>query len=160
VVVLVAIAATRGDDDPGSADPGGPPVSTEDTDDTTDTTSLQDILDQLDEISDDLGSVGSGQGMALTALPGSDWSDEARADFQAQCVASPDMAAAATIGGISADDMCGCIYDGTRDTGASFADFNDLITAADIDDVEAGNTAQDAFTTAGTTCVTDLMGAG
>ncbi|HMG41499.1 MAG TPA: Hsp70 family protein [Acidimicrobiales bacterium] len=161
VVVLVAIAATRGDDDdPGSADPGGPPVSTDDTNGTTDTTSLDDILGQLEDISDDLGGLGSGQGPALTALPGSEWSDEARADYVSQCVASPDLSAAATLGSIPAEDMCGCMYDRTRDAGASFADFNDLLTAADISEVDADNTAQDAFTTAGTGCVTDLMGAG
>ena len=73
---------------------------------------------------------------------------------------SSDMASAATVAGTTPDELCGCVYDKTQESGASFADFNDLITAADMSEVDAGNTAKDAFTGAALDCATEFVTGG
>jgi hypothetical protein len=87
---------------------------------------------------DDLGGLGDllpGDSEPMDPLPGRDWSDEARADFVAQCLDSQlEAIFSSALSPLSPEEGCACIYDEVEASGqATFDEFNDALTAADID---------------------------
>jgi hypothetical protein len=139
--VLVAVGAASavalldggGDDDPPATtvpDTTSAPPTTDGTDDpTTTTTGGGDGTDLAGGLGG--GLAGSGSSEPVGPLPGDDWNDDARAHWVAGC--GPDLEA--TSGGVVTDGgtTCGCIYDAVEAEGISFAEFNEQVSAEDMD---------------------------
>jgi actin-like ATPase involved in cell morphogenesis len=130
VVLIAAVQGGGGGDDDDQATPGGPSQATTTLppDDATTTTE------------DPTGGTG-----AFDPLPGDDWNDEARTQFESACTTG-----VATQVGLSGDDangMCLCIYDTSKGSGMSFDDFNAGWTSTDLDATPAGTEIVEIMTT-------------
>jgi actin-like ATPase involved in cell morphogenesis len=133
---LIAVAAVTallldrgGDGEQANGDPGHSATSSPDVTEATTTTTTDPV----------------GTALQRDPMPGTDWSEDARAQFVPDC--QPIM----TAGVITVDDpaaACGCVYDQLAAT-ADFATFNPMWAA---DDIPFGTPEGNAFQAAVSTC--------
>jgi len=143
--VLIAVAAVTalilaqrdpggaGDDDDDRA--GQTQDSTTTTDDGPDTTTVTEPS-------------GGGDGEATPPLPGTDWNDEARAEFVEAVAAEANIQAGAEFAGVDPEEIAGCVYDGLE----SSITFDQLQEAWTAEDVDPSHPAMVAMNSAAISC--------
>jgi hypothetical protein len=123
---------------PEVTDPGG---------DIGDRSATTTTIDPTSGLGDPGGLGGGSSSGPMHAMPGADWSDEARTDYVEQCAGGLESTAAVL--GTDGGQLCGCIYDKMAASPVTFAEFNTFIQADDIDPSSPTGTA---FTDAITSC--------
>jgi hypothetical protein len=124
-LVIIAVAAAL------LADGGDPGGSSEGTTTTTKSEAAASSESTATTAGIDLGDLATGSGEVGEALPGDDWSDEARADFVGQCTGNQ-IGQNLQLTGTEPETGCGCIYDQVSGQ-VGFAEFNETWTAPDAD---------------------------